>query len=233
MSSSASPAPLPAETSPAKPEPQVVLFAYREPTEYSEKRGAGSAGTQQPEKAQPDAVVLAAAAAEREARAREAGRQQGVAEARSEFDGMLAKEREAMVHAVADFARERVAYCKKIEAEAVRLALSIARKVLHREAHADPLLLAGAVRVALDKMEGATEVSLLVAPQRAAEWHRYLSARMDVDKLPAIVEDSAMVGERCVLRTSMGTADFGMETQLKEIEQGLMDLLTACPKEKP
>jgi hypothetical protein len=31
----------------------------------------------------------------------------------------------------------------------------------------------------------------------------------------------------------MGTARLGIEVQLKEIEQGLMDLLAARPREKP
>jgi hypothetical protein len=30
----------------------------------------------------------------------------------------------------------------------------------------------------------------------------------------------------------MGTADLGLEVQLKEIEQGLMDLLAARPRER-
>jgi hypothetical protein len=41
-----------------------------------------------------------------------------------------------------------------------------------------------------------------------------------------------MTAERCGLRTSTGTADFDVSTQLKEIEQGLMDLLAARPKGK-
>jgi flagellar assembly protein FliH len=45
------------------------------------------------------------------------------------------------------------------------------------------------------------------------------------------VEDSALEPERCVLETSMGTAQLGVEVQLKEIEQGFMDLLAARPRE--
>ena len=49
----------------------------------------------------------------------------------------------------------------------MQLALSIARKILHREAQLDPLLLAGIVRVALEKIDGATEVVLRVHPQKS------------------------------------------------------------------
>ena len=49
----------------------------------------------------------------------------------------------AIAAAVTEFARQRTDYFRRVESEAVRLALSIARKVLHREAQMDPLLLAG------------------------------------------------------------------------------------------
>ena len=114
----------------------------------------------------------------------------------------------------------------------MRLALSIARRVLHREAQVDPLLLMGIVRVALERIEGATGVTLLVHPQQAGEWRRYVAASMDPGDAPEIAEDPALALQQCVLRTSMGTAELGIEAQLKEIEQGLTDLLAARPREK-
>jgi flagellar biosynthesis/type III secretory pathway protein FliH len=90
----------------------------------------------------------------------------------------------------------------------------------------------GIVRVALERIEGATGVALLVHPQQAAEWRQYLAAHLDPGDLPEIVEDPALAPRQCVLRTSMGAADLGLEVQLKEIEKGLMDLLAARPQEK-
>jgi flagellar assembly protein FliH len=171
-------------------------------------------------------------AVEREAQVRELGRQQGVLEGRTKFDEQLAKERGVLAQALADFAHDRAAYYQKMEEECVRLALSIARKVLHREAQVDPLLLMGIVRVALEKMEGATGVALLVHPQQAEDWRRYLASRLDPADLPEIIEDPAIGMEQCRLRTSMGTSDLALELQLKEIEQGLMDLLAARPPGK-
>jgi flagellar assembly protein FliH len=171
--------------------------------------------------------------AEREAQARELGRKQGESESRAKFEEQVARERSAVAKALAEFPRDRAAYYQKIEEEAVRLALSIARKVLHREAQVDPLLLMGIVRVALERIEGATSVILAVHPPRAEDWHRYLASRMEPGDVPEIVEDPALGPEQCQLRTSMGTAEMGLEVQLKEIEQGLMDLLAARPQGKP
>ena len=55
--------------------------------------------------------------------------------------------------------------------------------------------------------------------------------QLDPADLPEIVEDPAQPPDRCTLETSMGTAVIGLEVQLKEIEQGLMDLLAARPGE--
>jgi flagellar assembly protein FliH len=168
-----------------------------------------------------------------EAQGRELGKKEGAAESRVRFEEQLAKERAPVAKAVADFSRERAAYYQKIEEEAVRLAPSIARKILHREAQIDPLLLMGIVKVALGQIENATEVALLVHPQRTADWRKFFASSMDPKNVPAIVEDPAMPAEGCTLRTSMGTADLGVEVQLKEIENGLMDLLAARPQGKP
>jgi flagellar assembly protein FliH len=171
-------------------------------------------------------------AAEREVQARALGRQQGELECRAKFEEQLGRERSAVAAALADFARERGTYYQRLEQEAVQLSLSIARKILHREAQVDPLLLMGVVRVALEKIEGASGVVLAVAPQQAPGWQRYLSTHLDPGTMPEIVEEAAMPPERCTLKTSMGTAELGLEVQLKEIEQGLMDLLAARPGEK-
>lgn len=175
--------------------------------------------------------LSAAAAAEAEVRAaaRAQGRQEGQAELRQSFEERLTRERSTLASALAQFTRDRAAYFQKVESEVVELALSIARKILHREAQLDPLLLAGIARVALEKIDGATGVVLRIHPRDAADWRRYLTTQLEAADLPEIVEDPAQSPESCTLETSMGTAAIGLEVQFKEIEQGLMDLLGARP----
>ena len=95
------------------------------------------------------------------------------------------------------------------------------------------MLLAGIVKVAIEKIDGATDISLRVHPQHAAEWRAFLNEHMDPGASPKIVEDPSQPPDSCVLQTSMGTAVVGVEVQLKEIEQGLMDLLAARPGGTP
>lgn len=234
MSSSASPAWASQELTPAAriDQPIVIPFAYTEVA--PEGVGVGNAlptGRAAAVNPAPDPSAVAASAAVRDGQMREMGRQQGEAEQRAKFEDQLVRERTAVAKAVMDFARDRAAHYGRLEEEAVRLALRIARKILHREAQVDPLLLMGVVKVALEKIEGATEVALIVHPQRAADWRRQLAAVMPPGKIPEIVEDPSLETDQCRLRTSMGTADLGLEGQLKEIEAGLTDLLAARPKD--
>jgi flagellar biosynthesis/type III secretory pathway protein FliH len=213
--------------------PEVSPFPYSDVAAWPGQQNFLLTERQLPEKKTSEPAASAALELQREAQLRELGRQQGALECRTKFEEQLAAERTVLARALADFARERATYYQKLEEAAVRLALSIARKVLYREAQVDPLLLMGIVRVALERIEGATGVALLVHPQQAPEWRRYLAAHLEAGDLPEIVEDPALELQQCILRTSMGTADLGLEPQLKEIEQGLMDLLAARPQEKP
>jgi flagellar assembly protein FliH len=228
MSSSPSRAPIPSWL-PA-PAPSKQLEAV--PFPYDEADPAGGHALQAAGAGGACAPVLANQWLERENQARALGRQQGELESRAKFEDQLVSERAAITVALAEFARERALYYQKIEGEVVQLALSIARKILHREAQVDPLILMGIVRVALEQIEGATGVVLAVHPQRSAEWRRYLASFMDPKNLPEVVDDPALAVERCELRTSMGIAALGVEVQLKEIEQGFADLLAARPGAK-
>lgn len=167
--------------------------------------------------------------AAREARVLAQGRQEGEINARKTCEERIAKERSSLAAALTQFARDRAAYFQQVESEVVQLALAIARKILHREAQVDPLLLAGIVRVALEKIDGASEVVLRVHPQKSADWQKYLSTSLPPAGLPQIIADPAQPCDQCALETSMGTATIGLEVQLKEVEQGLMDLLAVRP----
>jgi flagellar assembly protein FliH len=212
--------------------PQATPFPYGEAVLHAGQRNFPLPKVEQYFAETAAAPSVHAADSQREAQLREQARQQGMAEARTRYDEQLSVERSAIAKALADFSRERAAYYRRIEEEAVRLAMAIARKVIHREAQVDPLLLMGVVRVALERMEGATGVVLQVPPPSAPEWRRYLASLPEGAAAPQIVEDAALAPGQCVLKTAMGTVELGLELQLKEVEQGLMDLLAARPEAK-
>jgi len=163
--------------------------------------------------------------------ARAAGKEEGMSEARKRFEDQLQKEKTALTTALQEFNRDRAEYFRKVEAEVVQLALGIARKILHRESQVDPLLLAGIVRFALERIDGATEVTLRVHPSHSEKWKSYF-LQFKTEASPTIVEDPGLEADKCILQTTMGSAVLGIEPQLKEIEKGLLELMAARPGAK-
>jgi flagellar biosynthesis/type III secretory pathway protein FliH len=159
-----------------------------------------------------------------------AERQHWEAQLRAGFDQRLQEVRESVRAALADFVRQRGLYFQQVEAEVVQLALSIARKILRREAEIDSVLLAGMVRVALERVESGTKVTVRVHPQQVSECRAYFAQRMEAHEVPEVVEDPNLAMDHCILQTELGTTELGPEVQLKEIEQGLLDLLERRPK---
>jgi flagellar assembly protein FliH len=165
----------------------------------------------------------------REKRAREEGIKEGQSAVRAEVDQKLAAFHDAMALALKQFAGEREDYFHRVEGHVVRLALAIARKILHREAQIDPLLLAAAVRVALEKISSATTMRLYVHPDHVQIWREYLDHQSDMRKKPDVLGDATIAEGQCRIESSIGAADLSLEKQMTEIERGFFDLLAQRP----
>jgi len=126
------------------------------------------------------------------------------------------------------FVVERKNYFSRVESDVVHLALAIAAKILHREAQVDPMLVAALVRVAVDKLHDGSSVSVRVSPAKAGKWREYLANPLNGSTV-AVVEDAHLDVEDCILETDLGSANFSIDAQLKEVEQGFFDLLAQRP----
>jgi flagellar assembly protein FliH len=160
----------------------------------------------------------------------EAARREARAEAREEWEEELeervALERAQVLRACEEFGRERGRYFAGVEAEVVKLALAIAARVLHREAKLDPLLLAGVVRVALDKVAEDSAVVLRVPAAAVEIWRGVFEGGAAGVNL---LGDERMEAGACLLETSVGRVELGVRAQLEEIERGFFDLLQQRP----
>lgn len=180
--------------------------------------------------------------AEETRRAFEAGRERGRLEGRqTEREGQSATHTAAQeqrvrqaAELIASFAQERDRYLHAVEYEVVELALRVAARILRREAQMDPLLLTGAVRVALGQLSGSTEVRLHVP---AAELDLWTETMARLPRLPVKLEVVAGEGMRlgdCRIETALGSVDLGIRAQLGEIERGFFDRAGAsCPQAAP
>jgi len=164
-----------------------------------------------------------------QAEAFERGREAGQQKLRAAADAAQQRNREQILDSLEAFAKERAAYYRRVEGEVVQLALAIARKILHREAQIDARLLAGIVRVTLEKLDAATKVDLHVSPQETTEWRHFFACQAEGSIIPQVLDDAALASGECRIETSLGTTDIGLESQLKEIETGLIDLLAERP----
>lgn len=147
---------------------------------------------------------------------------------RQEYELKLQAARASIATTISAFESQRDEYYARVEAEIVQLSLAIAAKILHREAQVDPMLVAALVRMATEKMREGSSVTVRVAPGRAPQWREYFDRQSTVARVE-VTEDAALSDNDCVLETELGVANFGLETQLKEVEQGFFDLLALRP----
>jgi flagellar assembly protein FliH len=90
------------------------------------------------------------------------------------------------------------------------------------------MLVAALVRVAVDKMHDGSSVSVRVSPAQAGKWTAYLANPLNGSSI-AVIEDTHLGPEECILETGLGSANFSIDAQMKEIEQGFFDLLAQRP----
>lgn len=158
------------------------------------------------------------------AAAREQGFREAEAAANATAAEAIQKERAAIATALSRFEREQAEYFRNVEHEAVRLALSIARKVVQREVQMDPLLLSGIVRVALDQIQAGSRVVLRTPPGSLSAWQKFCVQDLD-GRLTVEVLADAKLKDGCILQSEAGTTEISVEGQLEEIERGFFDRL--------
>ena len=167
---------------------------------------------------------------------RERGRQEGrQAEREAQATALAAAEQRRTRQAgelIESFAQERDRYLQTVEHEVVELALAVAARILRREAQMDPLLLSGAVRVALGQLSGSTQVRLRVPPPELDLWTEAMALVPNLAVKPSIVAGEGMRLGELEIETELGSVDLGIRAQLGEIERGFFDR-AGGPREGP
>lgn len=161
------------------------------------------------------------------------GREEGWQQAREELavqdqdaaQRLQQTAQQQVIGALDAFSVERERYFHELEQEAVRLALAIAARILRREAQMDPLLLSGAVRVALGQLGESTAVRLIVPEADRVLWEESLRLTPGLRLRPEVVGDARMELGECRIQTEFGGADLSLHEQLREIERGFFDRL--------
>ncbi len=157
----------------------------------------------------------------------ERGRQEGRQAEREAQAAALASSESSRVRQavelVESFTLERDRYLRNVEHEVVELALAVAARILRREAQMDPLLLTGAVRVALGQLSGSTQVRLRVPAAELDLWSEAVALLPSLAVKPTVLAGEEMRTGDCAIETELGSVDLGIRAQLAEIERGFFD----------
>ncbi|MFY9673018.1 MAG: FliH/SctL family protein [Terriglobales bacterium] len=159
------------------------------------------------------------------AEARAEGFREGQNEAHKKFEADLTAHMKLVSEAIASFEQEREKYFLNVEGQLVHLALAIAGKILHREAQVDRMVVAGLVKVTLERMQQTTKAIIRIRPEDALSWRHYFNTSPDLE----IIEDPTLEPNACRIETELGVAEMGLDAQLKEVENGFFDLLAQRP----
>jgi flagellar assembly protein FliH len=166
---------------------------------------------------------------------REKGRQEGRQAEREGQAATLTAEAQQRTRKAAElvetFAQERDRFLQAVEREVVELALAVAARILRREAQMDPLLLTGAVRVALGQLSRSTQVKLRVPPAELDLWAEAIALLPNLALKPTVLAGEGMRLGDCVIETELGSVDLGIRSQLGEIERGFFDRAGALKTE--
>lgn len=129
---------------------------------------------------------------------------------------------------IAHFEQTRKEYFARVESEVVQLALTIAGKILHRESQVDRMLVAALVQIALSQLREGAAATIRLRPEETSRWRTHFAAAgLSVEV--KIVEDADLAAGDCLLETEMGTVNFSLAAQLKELEMGFLDVLAQRP----
>jgi flagellar assembly protein FliH len=117
------------------------------------------------------------------------------------------------------------------EGDLLKLAISIARRVLHRELTLDPESMEGLIRVALDKLQSRELCRVRVHPDQEQAIRNSLERFSNSQKVELIADPSLQCGD-VIFETAHGNLDASIESQLCEIERGLADRLRRPPQNR-
>lgn len=156
--------------------------------------------------------------------AQAAGFREGEATGRKRAAESLQPVLDKLAQATADIAGLKPRLRQDAEADIVKLALAISRRILRREVAVDPEALRGLLRAALDRLQGQEIARVRVHPSQADLFRASLQSA-SAGRTVEVVADPLRDPGDAVFETQHGNLDASVESQLQEIERGLADRL--------
>ncbi len=144
------------------------------------------------------------------------GQRAGEATATERIDAITAQ----LGTAIADLAAVRGVLMRRSERDLVRLAVSMAERVLRREIDMDRELLVVMARVSIDRLGENAAATIHLNP---VDLDAILARRSpDLGTSVELVADASIPRGGCVVKSAFGTIDTGIDSQIRELSRALL-----------
>jgi flagellar assembly protein FliH len=127
---------------------------------------------------------------------------------------------------IAELGKLKSGLYQRAERDVVRLALEVARKIVHREIMADREIVQTLVRVALSHVVVKSAVTVRLHPTDYSQilQHRAeLNQSSDEDKEIVLVADKSIERGGCLVQTECGDVDARIEEEFREVERSFFE----------
>jgi flagellar assembly protein FliH len=131
---------------------------------------------------------------------------------------------ERLAHSIDALAVLRVRARREAEGDLLRLAIAIARRIIHRELSVDNDAISGLIRIAMEKLQSQEVHRVRVHPDLESAVRRALESLAAGRSVQVLTDRGRLPGD-VIFETSRGSLDASVESQLQEIGRGLADRL--------
>jgi len=149
---------------------------------------------------------------------------EGVAAGRQQAEEQIRPAMEGLAQTLAELSRLREVMRDRATEDLIHLAVSIAARVIHREVVIDPDALAGLVKAAFMKVQSREINRVRMHPALDGLVRKSLE-QCGSPKNLVLAPDPGLKPGEVFFETAQGILDASVETQLGEIERGLIDKL--------
>ena len=163
-------------------------------------------------------------AGRRVAEALASGRREGDSVARQALEKVVEAEASKLRHMLQDVLNATPKLRRQAEEELVRLAVAVARRIIHRELTVDVDALVGLVKSAFDRLD-AREIQQIRTDPGAVDMLKQVVESLGTSRALKVVGDPSLRSGSLLIETTRGELDASVETQLQEIQRGFIDIV--------
>lgn len=158
---------------------------------------------------------------------RKQARQEGFEAGYQEIQKKLAHEQKMLEKAAAEmkmsFQEERQHWFRELEPKIIKLAVSIARKIIHTELDLEPGKIEAIVKAVLERAIAQEEVTIKISEDDYPNLEKLTQESLSGSKIRVVIDDTLAKGD-CYSTSSCGILDGRIEKQLEAVSSELLEV---------